>query len=279
MNGHIYLHIGTYTYISTLGFISSYRPYSSHIPPSSSSSAEQHITYMPWSSLKVMRPKSTLRSITKAGSARDLVPMSATSHLVPMGHSSTILFEQEWISVMSYLATISRRYLPWSSLITPVIGSHLMAQPRKQSGLFSSTFNSTLKSYINESHRAESSVDSRPSSLHRLRRIMLRWVYIQGVRWVYIQGILEIGLEVRCDAIKRLELQTKPAGKSKLLFNRRTCRHRGICINLVVVNAFDRLVSAKTHSAFCFVNFFVFGSACPRSSGNISCHDRLNLRS
>ena len=35
-------------------------------------------------------------------------------------------------------------------------------------------------------------------------------------RWVHIQGILEIGLKVRCDAIKRLELQTMQAGKSKL---------------------------------------------------------------
>ena len=68
----------------------------SHIPPSSSSSEEQRITYMPWRSLKIVRPRSALRSITKAGSGRALVPMSATSNLVPMGRSSAILFEQHW---------------------------------------------------------------------------------------------------------------------------------------------------------------------------------------
>jgi len=93
-------------------------------------------------------------------------------------------------------------------------------------------------------------------------------------RWVHIQGILEIGLKVRCDAIKRLELQMIPTGKSKLQFNRRPCRHRGISINSVVVNAFDRLVPAKTHSALLFVNFFVFGSACLRFFSKISCHDQ-----
>jgi len=64
-----------------------------------------------------------------------------------------------------------------------------------------------------------------------------------------MQGILEIGLEVLCDAIKRFELQSMLAGKRKLLFNRRPCRHGGICISSVVVSAFDRLVPAKTHSA------------------------------
>jgi len=54
-----------------------------------------------------------------------------------------------------------------------------------------------------------------------------------------------------------------PTGKSKLQFNRCLCRHGGISINLVVVNAFDRLVPAKTHSALSFVNFFVFDSTCP----------------
>jgi len=70
-----------------------------------------------------------------------------------------------------------------------------------------------------------------------------------------------------------------PAGKSELQFNRRPCRHGDICINSVVVNAFDRLVPAKTHSALSFVNFFVFGSACLHSFSKISCHDRENLRS
>jgi len=56
-----------------------------------------------------------------------------------------------------------------------------------------------------------------------------------------------------------------PAGKSKLQFNHRPCRHGGLCINLVVVNALDRLVPAKTHSALSFVHFFVFGSTCFRS--------------
>jgi len=100
----------------------------------------------------------------------------------------------------------------------------------------------------------------------------------QSFQWVYMQGIIEIGLEVRCDAIKRFELQMMPAGKSKQQFNRRPCRHGGICINSVVVNAFDHLVPAKTHCALSFVHFFVFGSACFRSFSKISCHDRENLR-
>ena len=73
--------MGTYTHIELTR---------SHIPPCE----EQRITYMPWRSLKVVRPRSTLRSITKAGSGRALVPMSATSNLVPLGRSSTILLEQ-----------------------------------------------------------------------------------------------------------------------------------------------------------------------------------------
>ena len=133
-----------------------------------------------------------------------------------------------------------------------------MAQPRS---LDPCTLKATLKSTINEFHRAELSVDPRPSSLYRLRRIMpqafpwqispiqhhegaevakcaksiimqprgyrikpcpTRWrpsakCYLQHpyfVRilakflhkslWrVYIQGILEVSLEVRCDAIER----------------------------------------------------------------------------
>ena len=82
---------------------------------------------------------------------------------------------------------------------------------------------------------------------------------------VYIQGILEVGLEVRCDAIERFELQMMPTVESKLQFNRRPCRHWGICINSVVVNAFNRLVTAKAHPALPFVNFFVFRSASLRS--------------
>jgi len=97
--------------------------------------------------------------------------------------------------------------------------------------------------------------------------------------WVYIQRILQIGLEVRCDTIKRLELQMMPAGKSKLQFNRRSCRHGGICMNSVVVNAFDRHVTARAHSARSFVNFFVFGSACLRCFSKISCPHREILRS
>jgi len=186
-----------------------------------------------------------------------------------------------------------------------------MAQPRS---LDPCTLKATLKSTINEFHRAELSVDPRPSSLYRLRRIMppaspgkSRRSSIMKVKcaetiivqprgyliepyparrgpsvkcfvqhpyfvrifakllhksfwWVYIQGILEIGLEVRYDAIKRLELQMMPAGKSKLQFNCRPCRHGGICINLVVVNTFDRFVTAKAHSALSLSmsNFFKF---------------------
>jgi len=107
-------------------------------------------------------------------------------------------------------------------------------------------------------------------------RILAKLLH-QSFRWAYIQGILEIGLEVRCDAIKRFELQTMSTGKSKLQFNRRPCRHGGICINSVVLNAFDRIVPAKTRSALSFVHFLVFGSACLGSFSKISCHDRENL--
>jgi len=57
-------------------------------------------------------------------------------------------------------------------------------------------------------------------------RILAKLLH-QSFRWVYIQGILEISLEIRCDAIKRFELQTMPAGKSKLYFNCRPCTQRG----------------------------------------------------
>ena len=61
---------------------------------------------------------------------------------------------------------------PGSSLILPVtvIVSHSMAHPRKSSGSFIVNF--ALRSILNESYRAELSVDPRPSSLYRLRRIM-----------------------------------------------------------------------------------------------------------
>ena len=95
MNGYLHSYICAYTYLSTLKtWYHHIELTRSHIPQSSSSSEEWRITYMPWSSLKVMMPKSTLRSTTKAGSGRAFVPISATSNLVLIGHSSAILFEQ-----------------------------------------------------------------------------------------------------------------------------------------------------------------------------------------
>ena len=101
----------------------------------------------------------------------------------------------------------------------------------------------------------------------------------QSFRWVYMQRILKLGLEVCCNEIERFELKAMPASQRELQFNRRSCRNGGICIDSVVVNSFNCLVPAETHSAFSSFHIsrpwvLIFVLQVSKSF----CHDQKNIR-